>query len=1770
MKSRIIIDPRTLIVWTTNTNYKISITPGLVREVGNNKTYSPGVSSQLDFTSFLSGPYVTGTNYIGVTSTNFLSTVTLNYNRTLRTVPQGTANYNLYNTSTGLVSSIDGRGPGVTFDGTQTVIININDSILPEGEYYIVSEAGIFTDNFNFPNIAETIGTLGIGSSSVTTFYQTSISNMVDRQYDGGNTNTLFVNLTPQIVDNDLNVNKVYTLTLDSPIGDFSSPIGSMIGGVFVTSTTKAAINAAFKDIKFTPTSGEGNPNSTYSYTLSKDSVELVARTLNLYGVPFTLDAHLVLSTSDITRHWYQDVPLTATFNTATNVSGIGYTNFNILTKNGNAVNTTATTATVVANVSNAPRVNLGSTGTFVLRAAWTGRTSGNVAPYYYGTLSNTLSLIASERGDYPGQIILSHRPSSHQLELDRINVTGSINTTTTGEITLEFYTQTETVTTVTTSATTGGEVITNQSVTVAALFTGEFDPNYPFDGELSSDFNPPINSTFKFASTNTVYTIYDVVPNTFSRPRVFNYVWYITPDDTYINDLSGYNFVDFVETTSATVYTTTTTITTETNLIATTTTSFDGNDTYSIDISNLGLPQSYLIKAKWSGQEYVPTQYYPYWDKDSSPSNQSIIYNSLNQTLSTSSITIADSVTIKAVANTSTAIAGVIRFETTAGTLLSDITTVNNSASHVMIPGTFSSGTYQFSSVWLNTNPVVQNTNTVSLTVNERAPYPGTITISRTTPFVYQLSTSTQIDVFGSYNTATTGTFQLVEIVGTQTTVINTGSFRGGSTSAVQFVPDSVATLSTNSHNIKVIWAGQTWVPGQFYPFYGTSSNTISQGVRYAVMTETANTLTNTIRLPNTFYISVDDQGDSVRTGTVSFYEGSTLLGTTATSGSNASLTLPAYGLSTGTHAVHAIWNNVTPVVKSNTVTTQILAVGNSTITSSSIPTWYAHNLDGTLNTTATLTATVVGPYAAHAPGGIVDIYDTGVKLGSGGVTRGGVTFNWNPDTYGQIDNGTRTLNVEYTGDPWYYGSTTTNTLLAKRRRSFDLTETSNTSSYVRPINVTLTATGNGNAVYLNGKTVSFYADNTLIGTSTFNSSTKATITFDSTLTSTGTVQFKAIYNQDFGYTTATSNLVSASMNKGNIPFTISMSSSTYTRPESVVYRITTPSTYNENKTVALYDNGSLLTTVSYTGTNTTFTIGSNSLSTGTQQAYVSYNGDLNYNNQTSNTITFTSDKIKLAQNQMSLSIPSNSNNTLTAATISMNVNYINTGLVTLSLTDYTPLQIDTDVTGIYISNTQIGDYNYITYHTNSGFVIPSNSLYDLTRISNYGLKFNLYQNGSKIHGNSYFEIKQINNKFILVEYETTQVTYWNDGYSTSTSIVEYQNQVLVNNTATTTYTISNTSSGTYTYVYGNQNSVQGSIYQTPITMKLIIERDGFTFATTSSVSTGVKGTGYVNTSTGVLDITPLYYKSGNYQFTASVPENFISYAFSSSTSMVKTVTKDIIPNIYDFQINDGFDYTGDVPPGSNPPELTFKIGPAGEFTSETVKLTLWSRVTSAVTTGVTTSTNTSTGLIDIHINEGGVSIWGNIAPPYVANPGGLQPGINYAGDPNYIIQAYTATTFTKGLQLYQADLPIDTDGQISLNFSQGGTENNQIISGIRSPFDYYEVKADKGIGRDAGIYGALPVGYTGYPGNGLLGPLPQYWGEGMFFKIEYSNPNEKFNKGIVVEGYIAGKIETLNRGQGIENIDEYWNISAREIGNGTAVPYGGPFVVITSTTYT
>jgi hypothetical protein len=183
------------------------------------------------------------------------------------------------------------------------------------------------------------------------------------------------------------------------------------------------------------------------------------------------------------------------------------------------------------------------------------------------------------------------------------------------------------------------------------------------------------------------------------------------------------------------------------------------------------------------------------------------------------------------------------------------------------------------------------------------------------------------------------------------------------------------------------------------------------------------------------------------------------------------------------------------------------------------------------------------------------------------------------------------------------------------------------NNGNFTRPETVQLIATSDAGSSNFNGRTVTFYSGSTLLG-STSSVNATATLNVAGNQFPVGINSVTAVFPQDHAYTTATSNAIQVNMSKATIPLLISTDKTVYTRPTNIVYRVSSTNSFNATKSVELYDNAALLTTLSYTGTNTTYTINANTVSTGSHSVYATFAGDADYNSTTTNTATYTNNK--------------------------------------------------------------------------------------------------------------------------------------------------------------------------------------------------------------------------------------------------------------------------------------------------------------------------------------------------------------------------------------------------------------------------------------------------------------------------------------------------------------------------------------------------------------
>jgi hypothetical protein len=388
------------------------------------------------------------------------------------------------------------------------------------------------------------------------------------------------------------------------------------------------------------------------------------------------------------------------------------------------------------------------------------------------------------------------------------------------------------------------------------------------------------------------------------------------------------------------------------------------------------------------------------------------------------------------------------------------------------------------------------------------------------------------------------------------------------------------------------------------------------------------SNSYTNIISSATILTVSANtnSQFNGVDSGYVTFKAGTATIGISTFSNNISTLRLSAGQLPVGTYNIYADWaGRIIPPkfngTLSNTISQTILPKSTITFAVSSIADFFYHNLDGaTLAQYSTATITLTNIYPNAKPSGTINIYDGATLLGSNtlelvGNTSTGV-ITWTPATSSQLDQGTRNIRFEYSGDDWNSTGTTTSTFAARTRRQAILNLTSNTTTYVRPTNITFNV---ATTATFNNKQLSFVASTGTFGSGTFNASSSS-YTFDSRILSTGSNSVVASFSQDFSFISTNSNAATFTISKGTYPINISKTTATVYKPYDITFTSTSQHSY-QSTGIGYYFNNTLNTSSIISGTSNSVTVNSMQFSTGTYTVLSKIEGDDNYNSVSTST---------------------------------------------------------------------------------------------------------------------------------------------------------------------------------------------------------------------------------------------------------------------------------------------------------------------------------------------------------------------------------------------------------------------------------------------------------------------------------------------------------------------------------------------------------------------
>ena len=402
-----------------------------------------------------------------------------------------------------------------------------------------------------------------------------------------------------------------------------------------------------------------------------------------------------------------------------------------------------------------------------------------------------------------------------------------------------------------------------------------------------------------------------------------------------------------------------------------------------------------------------------------------------------------------------------------------------------------------------------VRNITTTGLT---NKPFTATIPHSPACPTTTALTSSKNPSVFGDSVTFTATVSDASSIAtGTVTykdgaTTIGTGTLNGSAQATF-----ATSTLAVGSHTIAASYSGDA-----------THAASISTPLTQTVTPKKTSTSTTLISSQNpsafgqavTFTATVKPATTGTPSGTVTFNDGTTLLGTGTLSAGKATFTTSALAL--GSHPITASYGgDANFTVSTSTTLTQIVKpVSSTTVASSLNPSTYGQGV----TFTATVTAT------SGTPTGTVTFKNGTATLGTGTLSAGKAAF-----TTSTLTVGTHSITAVYSGDANFAGSTSP-------ALSQAVNQAASTTSVVSSVNpsalgqaVTFTATVKPATTGTPTGTVTFNDGTTLLGTGTL-SAGKAT--FTTSALALGSHPITASYGGNTNFTASTSATLMQTVN--------------------------------------------------------------------------------------------------------------------------------------------------------------------------------------------------------------------------------------------------------------------------------------------------------------------------------------------------------------------------------------------------------------------------------------------------------------------------------------------------------------------------------------------------------------------------------------------------------------------------------------------------------------
>jgi hypothetical protein len=453
-------------------------------------------------------------------------------------------------------------------------------------------------------------------------------------------------------------------------------------------------------------------------------------------------------------------------------------------------------------------------------------------------------------------------------------------------------------------------------------------------------------------------------------------------------------------------------------------------------------------------------------------------------------------------------------------------------------------------------------------------------------------------------------------------TTVLGTGTVNQFGLAILQ-----TSTLALGTHSITAIYGGDTNDLGSTSKaitetvvaqgstttyLYGPSTASAGQNVTYNVY------IGSNIGGIAGSSVGGGVQGNPAPTGTVTFEDGTTVLGTATVTNSFASFKTTS--LTVGAHSITAIYSGDTDYLTSTS--TAVSTTINQARTSTTLQAAPGTALVGA---PVTFTANVNGPTGTGiTPTGNITFMDGTTVLATlpvaapaAGTTGVVATASF---TTSSLTAGVHSITAVYSGDSTFLTSTSKSygeDVVTQLGLSTTIKLTGPTTiAYGQLANLTVVVAGTPPSAAVPTGTVTFMDGTTTIGTATLKNGA-ATLSL-STL-AIGTHSITAVYGGDSIYTTNTSTAVSETVKQGVTHTTVTASPYAAVAGQNVSFTATVfPAGGLETGTVTFKDGSTVLGTVPLAAGGTA-TYSTTSLAVGTHAITAVYSGDTNFAGSTS-----------------------------------------------------------------------------------------------------------------------------------------------------------------------------------------------------------------------------------------------------------------------------------------------------------------------------------------------------------------------------------------------------------------------------------------------------------------------------------------------------------------------------------------------------------------------